>query len=360
MKYFIWGIGEETKKLLKCRKEFKGELIGFLQSVKSQNFFYDKPVFMIEEIEKYSWDYIIVTSSLYADEIYAYAKRNGITDDKLCFLHLPQNSYFNMNDNLRRLWTVIPEKYLIDIEGYKNNEEFDFILKDLKTYNLMNTREEFRYKEEYKDFLYYDKYTHAGSIHNYFWQDLWAARLIYKNKVQMHYDIGSRIDGFIAHLLSFGQDVTLIDVRPLDKQVEGLQFVNSDATNLNEIENNSIESISALCSLEHFGLGRYGDPIDPEACFKAFETIGKKVRTGGHVYISVPIGQDHLEFNGCRVFYAETIIKAFPGMRLVEFSTVYNGEMEYNADIHSWDNFSEARAVCYGLFHFQKYIDKFL
>ena len=55
--------------------------------------------------------------------------------------------------------------------------------------------------------------------------------------------------------------------------------------------------MSALCSLEHLGLRRYGDKIDPEACFKCFDAIQKKARKGGKLYISVPIGKECVEFN---------------------------------------------------------------
>ena len=74
-------------------------------------------------------------------------------------------------------------------------------------------------------------------------------------------------------LLSFRKNVILIDIRPLGKEIDGLEFIKADATNLENIDDNSIESISALSSIEHFGLGRYGDEVDPEACFKCFEAI---------------------------------------------------------------------------------------
>lgn len=38
---------------------------------------------------------------------------------------------------------------------------------------------------------------------HYFHQDLLVANLVYKHKPDLHLDVGSRIDGFIAHLLSF-------------------------------------------------------------------------------------------------------------------------------------------------------------
>src|SRR5262245_51188927 len=37
---------------------------------------------------------------------------------------------------------------------------------------------------------------------HYFYMDLWAARKIFKAAPSRHVDIGSRIDGFVAHLLT--------------------------------------------------------------------------------------------------------------------------------------------------------------
>jgi hypothetical protein len=65
----------------------------------------------------------------------------------------------------------------------------------------------------------------------YFYQDLWAARKIYQRRPSSHLDIGSRIDGFVAHLLTF-MDVNVLDVRPCESTVPGLRFVQGDATEL--------------------------------------------------------------------------------------------------------------------------------
>lgn len=76
-----------------------------------------------------------------------------------------------------------------------------------------------------------------------------------------HFDIGSRLDGFIAHLLAAEIDVTIIDVRKFPCEVENLHTIVDDATGLHQIPDDSIENMSALCSLEHFRLGRYGMEI---------------------------------------------------------------------------------------------------
>ncbi len=226
--------------------------------------------------------------------------------------------------------------------------------KDKELYQVMNPRETLSYQEKYAYLIPYDKYGSAGTINSYFWQDIWAAQHIYRLKPAVHYDIGSRIDGFIAHLSTFGQKVRLLDIRPLGVVIPNVEFIQCDATNLASVADNSIESLSALCSLEHFGLGRYGDAVDPEACFRCFAAIQRKVMPGGAVYISVPIGKEHVEFNAHRVFFASTIRECFSEMDLVEFSSVYREQYECNVDLHKYDTWIEWGGERFGLFAFKK------
>lgn len=199
-----------------------------------------------------------------------------------------------------------------------------------------------------------DKYADAGAIENYFWQELWAAKLIGKSGVKEHFDIGSRIDGFIAHLLAMGIDVTMLDVCNFSKKIEGLHTIIDNATTLRQVADGSIGSFSALCSLEHFGLGRYGDPVDPESCFKCFENIQKKLKKGGDLYISVPVGMERVEFNAHRIFYPATIIDCFSDMELIEFSCATEERIEYDVDIHHYDHDAHNGNYRFGLFHFYK------
>ena len=82
----------------------------------------------------------------------------------------------------------------------------------------------------------------AGAVHDYFFQDMWAAREIYRSGVKHVYDIGSRMDGYIAHLLAMEVNVTLIDIRSFKHNVEGVNFIQADAMNLSNIPDNSIET----------------------------------------------------------------------------------------------------------------------
>lgn len=219
--------------------------------------------------------------------------------------------------------------------------------KDIETYNSLNVDKRFVIKELSP--MLTDYRQSAGNIGGYFWQDLWGARCVLRDLKPnvTHYDIGSRVDGFIAHLLSAGINVCLIDIRPLEIECSGLDFICSDATKLNEIADGSIESISALCSLEHFGLGRYNDPINPDGCFQAFRELQRVVKVGGRVYLSLPIGNDKLLFNESRIFKVQTILDEFNKMKVVEFNVMNekiennnsNITIEYNCDIHKYDDY---------------------
>jgi SAM-dependent methyltransferase len=155
----------------------------------------------------------------------------------------------------------------------------------------------------------------------YFHQDLWAARKIYRNRPPVHIDVGSRIDGFIAHLLPF-MEVQVIDIRPLRSNIEGLHFIQDDATELKSFPTNSIPSLSSLHAAEHFGLGRYGDPIDPLGHLKFMSALERVVQPGGRLYFSVPMGVERLRFNADRILSFDSVLSGFPGLRLVDFSYV--------------------------------------
>ena len=164
----------------------------------------------------------------------------------------------------------------------------------------------------------------AGSAGDYFFQDMWAAREIYRSNVKHVYDIGSRVDGYIAHLLAMEVHVTLLDVRSFPHKIEGVDFIRTDATNLDNIPDESIETLSSLCALEHFGLGRYGDPIDYDGWRKALRAIKRKLKVGGTFYLSVPVGNvERVQFNAHRIFHPMTIVNEMtPELILHEFSVI--------------------------------------
>ncbi|MEP6917637.1 MAG: DUF268 domain-containing protein, partial [Acidobacteriota bacterium] len=185
---------------------------------------------------------------------------------------------------------------------------------------------------------------------HYFHQDLWAARCIYAEAPPSHTDIGSRVDGFVAHVLTF-MPVTVIDIRPLQSAVEGLTFLQGDMCRLDAIPTSSVPSLSCLHALEHVGLGRYGDPLDPDGWLKALRELSRILAPGGRLYLGVPVGHERLHFNSQRVFAPLTIVDALPDLRLLRFSAVDDFEdFVEDADIEA---FATVNYSC-GLFELTK------
>lgn len=356
-KILIWGTGDLAKEFID--RGYKGELVGFIETVKSKDMFMEKPVYSSQEIpEKY--DYIVIANS-HGSEIYSLCIKMDIDISKLIFLYRIQ-SRVGCTDELE-LKKILSEKsydeYCIRFrlkpqpKKHPRVQGDEFVYEDAEKYRKLNKRPTFEIQEKYMWPIATDKDVEAGNVDDYFQQDLWAAKLIYKSGVKRHFDIGSRIDGFIAHLLAMDIEVSMIDIREFPAEVENLYTVVDDATNLKQIPDESIESMSALCSLEHFGLGRYGDPIDPEACFKCFDAIQRKMRKGGRLYISVPIASERVEFNAHRIFYASTIVECFSDMILEEFSVSEDGVLESHVeDIHKYDG--DECDYRFGLFYFRK------
>lgn len=345
----IWGTGSIAREVEE--NGLNGQVIGYIETRRSREKFRGLPVYEANDLPP-AYDYIIIANS-HVDEVYQVVIQYGIDRNKCIFFRSVKRQTGLGQEEI--LHAVLGEKnftnYCAEYGFIKNT----FFEKDLKEYREKNTRENFRIRE---DFLYpviADKYAEAGSMGSYFWQDLWAAKLVCRSGVKSHFDIGSRIDGFIAHLLAMGISVTLIDVRKFPGEVENLHTVVDDATDLSQIEDGSVESMSALCSLEHFGLGRYGDPVDPEACFRCFENIQRKIKQGGgHLYISVPIGKERVEFNAHRVFYAKTIVDCFDQMHLVELSCTSRQGIEYQIELSRYDDDMRKGSFRFGLFHFIK------
>lgn len=201
-----------------------------------------------------------------------------------------------------------------------------------------------------------DRYDSAGSLpKHYFHQDLWAARKVYQNNPEHHIDVGSRIDGFVAHVLTF-RDIEILDVRPMTSNILGMTFRQADLIQSEDLPASICDSLSCLHALEHFGLGRYGDPIDPEGYIKGLRSLTKLLNPNGTLLLSVPIGIERVEFNAHRIFSIETILSLTESdYELISFSYI-----DDNDDFHNNTKTVEVPNMTYGcgLFEFKKHQDR--
>ena len=171
-----------------------------------------------------------------------------------------------------------------------------------------------------------ERFSGAGTLKgHYFHQDLLVAKRIYKNNPVKHVDIGSRIDGFVAHLAVF-RELEVFDVRVAMGTVENIIFKQADFMELDDKMIDYCDSISSLHAIEHFGLGRYGDIIDYFGHIKALNNIAKILKKGGKFYFSAPIGKQRIEFNAHRVFSVSYLIKLLTDKYNIDSFSYVNDE----------------------------------
>ncbi len=154
-----------------------------------------------------------------------------------------------------------------------------------------------------------DRFEQSGLAKgHYFHQDLLVARRIFSARPAKHIDIGSRVDGFVAHVASFRR-IVVLDIRPLSAKIPNIEFLQADL--MQDLPADLVmacDSLSCLHALEHFGLGRYGDPVDPAGFRKGFAAMTRMLVPGGTLHLSVPIGVPRIEFNAHRVFSPAQIL----------------------------------------------------
>jgi len=157
---------------------------------------------------------------------------------------------------------------------------------------------------------------------HYFHQAVWALRHIVAAHVAEHVDIGSQ--SLFVGMLSAVTHVTFVDIRPMKVSLPDYRGVQGSVLDL-PFADNSIPSLSCLHVVEHIGLGRYGDAIDPAGSAKAAREIVRVLMPGGRAYVSAPIGESRVQFNGQRVFAVEELLDLFGGLKTLEMIAV-NGD----------------------------------
>lgn len=248
---------------------------------------------------------------------------------------------------------------LFGIDGkklYQTLIGFPRFISDINNFRTLRYGEDtFRYSKWYP--ILNDWNDEAGNANgHYFHQDLYVAQKVFKNNPHKHVDIGSRIDGFVAHVASF-REIEIIDIRELNSNTENMIFRKADLMVLPEDLIEYTDSISCLHALEHFGLGRYGDPLDYFGYLKGLTSISKILKTGGRFYFSVPIGEQRIEFNAHRVFSVSYLIKILSTDYKIESFSYVNDEGNFiknpSVDPESAENSFSCKYGC-GIFELVK------
>lgn len=239
------------------------------------------------------------------------------------------------------------KKQLIRSKILSGLSKYPSYFRDWYRYRRMEGAEPIYLKDTYP--CLFDKMASTGVDTHYFYQHIWAFEKIIACKPSRHVDVGSSVD-FVGMISAF-TPVEFVDIRPM--KVSNIDRIESKYGTILDLpyEDNSLSSLSCLHVAEHIGLGRYGDPLDPQGTKKAAAELARCLAPGGQLYFSLPVGKPRLCFNAHRIHSPKRIVEYFSGLKLLEFSGSTDGK-EYlkDTDIEGFENY---RYAC-GMFLFTK------
>jgi SAM-dependent methyltransferase len=211
--------------------------------------------------------------------------------------------FWDLARSVRRLWRI-----------YKFKTEFS----SFRKLSLINGS---RFAVEWKDRYpcLGDNTKMTGFDRHYIYHPAWAARVLADTEPAEHVDISSTLN--FASLVSAFIPVRFYDFRPADVRLTNLTSGSADILCL-PFSDDSVGSLSCMHVVEHVGLGRYGDPLDPDGDIKAMRELKRVLAKGGNLLFVVPVGKPKVMFNAHRIYSYEQIVDCFSGLQLVSFTLI--------------------------------------
>lgn len=218
-------------------------------------------------------------------------------------------------------------------------------IRDLRTFRRCGGRASIRHVYP----MLGDRGAHPVDTH-YVTQIHWATARILRDGPREHVDVGSQsqfVASMAAHL-----PVTFIDLRPFELELPGLSRKMGSVTEL-PFADGSVKSLSSLHVIEHIGLGRYGDELDPFGTERAAQELTRVLSGNGRLYVSLPIGTQRVEFNAHRVHDVPSVLELFAGLEMISLSVVDDeGAVWWDVDPGD-ERWSSLRYGC-GMFEFSR------
>lgn len=169
----------------------------------------------------------------------------------------------------------------------------------------------------------------SGEWSIYGWTDrwLWQALGKYPIRGRSVVNMGSLTPWYEATCIHYGAFPTTIDYNRIivrSSRMKALTIAEYDHSPL------QFDTALSISSFEHDGLGRYGDPLDPDGDLKAMRKMKSIVKPGGLLFLSVPIGADRLAFNAARVYGNLRLPLLIEGWEEIERFGFHEGIMQSN------------------------------
>lgn len=103
-------------------------------------------------------------------------------------------------------------------------------------------------------------------------------------------DVGCSESLLSLELASNGFLVTGVDIRPNPLGHPNFEFIQADICN-SKLKSESYDAVIALSTIEHIGLGWYGDPVADSLDYSVLKEIYRLLKPAGRLLLTVPFGQ---------------------------------------------------------------------
>jgi SAM-dependent methyltransferase len=147
--------------------------------------------------------------------------------------------------------------------------------------------------------------------------------------------------------------VKFYDFRPADLKLSQLSTDRADLLSL-PFEDNSVHSLSCMHVVEHVGLGRYGDSLNPNGDLEAIGELQRVLATGGSLLFVVPVGKPRIMFDAHRIYSYEQIMRYFQEIRLEEFALIPDSSDPRGIIYNASKELADAQRYGCGCFWFKK------
>lgn len=196
-----------------------------------------------------------------------------------------------------------------------------------------------------------DRTEKTGFDRHYVYHAAWGARILAQTLPKIHVDISSTL--YFCSLVSAFIPVNYYDYRPADLKLDNLTSESANLISL-PFTDESIQSLSCMHVVEHVGLGRYGDPLDPDADLKAVAELKRVLAPGGSLLFVVPVGKPKIAFNAHRIYSYDQVVSFFSDLKLQEFTLIPDNPNNAGLIQHATKELADKQTYGCGCFWFKR------